>query len=160
MLVMSLVGVPGRVVHREPDRLVDNPQAGGIVPEYRPVRPRGTGAEGRGSASRLLAAERVRTGAVRGRDGVQSGLLPHPGGRGAVVIMVTVTVTPIEGGDRYGQQDHRLQHADRARHRAEGILEQKGYFAPLTLTEQLQTQGHLATNRAADCDRDSPGIPD
>jgi hypothetical protein len=46
--------------------------------------------------------------------GAQSGLLPHSGRRGAVVILVNVTVTPIEGGDRYGQQDHRRQHAGRA----------------------------------------------
>jgi hypothetical protein len=30
------------------------------------------------------------------------------------VILVTVTVTPIEGGDRYGQQEHHRQHADGA----------------------------------------------
>jgi hypothetical protein len=74
--------------------------------------------------------------------------------------MVNVTVTPIEGGDRYGQQDDGGPYADRARDHAGGILEQKGYFAPLTLAEQLQTQRNLPTSRAADCGRDSPGIPD
>jgi hypothetical protein len=47
----------------------------------------------------------------------QSGLLPHPDGRGAVVIMVNVTVTPIEGGDRNGHHDHRREDAARTLHR-------------------------------------------
>jgi hypothetical protein len=59
---------------------------------------------------------------------MQSGLLPHPGRRGAVAILVTVTVTPLYWGDRYGHQDHRRLHA-------EGVSEQKGHFAPLALLE-------------------------
>jgi hypothetical protein len=67
--------------------------------------------------------------------GAQSGLLPHPGRRGAAAIMVNVTVTPIEEGDRYGQQDRRRRHAGRAGITRRGTLEQKGYFTPLTLGE-------------------------
>jgi hypothetical protein len=51
------------------------------------------------------------------------------------VITVTVTVTPIEEGDRNGHQDHPRSTPDGMRHRAEGTPQQKGHFTPLTLGE-------------------------